>query len=288
MGKAQKRIFVAVIFGVVIVLGAYMIRTQRTPTNTEAVVETIERRYIKTIDGDQNGVPDWQDTLLEKDTLTIDNASTTYEKPTTLTGRFGISFFEKMVRSKMYGAFGDTQEELITKSVDRLKSEVVDELLTEKDIKLFDNTDSAVLKNYANTVAAILLGGNTGEENELLVLDDYMRYGDAEKLHTLGRIGDAYTQIIKNVLEVEVPRSYTKEHLDLLNAIGAVREDIRAMEKIETDALYTLLRTKRYEDDVLGMSNSIKNLFNTLYLRDAIRFEPDDAVLKLMVFPPTT
>ena len=71
---------------------------------------------------------------------------------------------------------------------------------------------------------------------------------------------------------------------NLANALNAIREDINGMQKVDEDALYTFVRVKRYQDDVLGLSNAITQLFNTLYFTDGVRFNSDDATLKLMQF----
>jgi hypothetical protein len=285
MKTPQQRILVAIIFGVLIVCGAYIAADAKPDTVEEQIAQLVERKYVKPEDSDKNGVPDWQDELLRGETINVESASSTYEKPTTLTGRFGLSFYENMVRSKMYGAFGDSPEELAANSFDQLQREAVDELLTEKDITIFESADPNILRSYGNQVATILTSDFAAGDSELYIIDEYLRYEDAAVLLELEPIARSYTTIVKNLLQTQVPAGYTKQHLDLLNTLNAVREDVRGMQKIETDPLYTLLRMKRYEDDVLGMQNAIKNLFNTLYLQDGIRWNADEPVRKLMVFP---
>ncbi len=285
MSKPQRRILVAIFFGVLLMVSAYFMGKQ-APTSSGSVTPiVVGREYIKPVDSDQNGVPDWQDNLLGTDAISLETSSTTYERPTTVTGRFGIAFFEDLVRSKMYGVFGKTKEELAADSAEKLRNEAIDELFTEKDITLFETSDPKVLKSYGNQVATILTSHPNNGDSEIYILQDYLRYDDPEKLKELEPIALAYTTIVKGLLETQVPSGYTKEHLDLLNALNAVREDIRGMQKVDEDALYALLRTKRYEDDVLGMSNALKNLFNALYLRDGIRWEEHEPVSTLMVFP---
>ena len=286
MSKPQRSILVATIFGVLLIVSAYIFGTYSTPSNDEATTQKVGREYVKPEDKDSNGVPDWQDNLLGDDSIDIaENASSTYKKPTSVTGRFGVSFFEDMLRSKMYGVFGKTNEELASTSADKLRREAMDELFSEEDIAVFDTTDSLVLKTYGNQVATILTSHPNKGESELYILQDYLRYENKETLTKLEPIALAYTTMVKDLLEMQVPNRYTKQHLDLLNALNAVREDIRGMQKIDEDAMYSLLRTKRYEDDVLGMANAVKNLFNTLYLTDGIRWEAGESVLRLMKFP---
>ena len=282
----QKRIGLAIVLGIVLVAGAYVEGSSKTSKQTGTLVaQQVERAYVQPEDANGNGVPDWQDSLLEKAVIEMPSASSTYQKPTTVTGTFGIKFFQDYIRSKMYGAFGASKEELVAKLTQSLKEQAVDELLTEKDITRFETTDTQILHSYANQVALVLTANPAQGDSELYILQDYMRYNDPQKLQGLEPIALAYTTTVKNLLETKVPIQYTKQHLDLLNAVNAVREDVRGFQKIQTDALYSLLRLKRYHDDVLGMSNAIKNLFNALYLEGGIRFRADEPVSKLMVFP---
>jgi hypothetical protein len=288
MSKPQRSILVATIFGVLLIVGAYIFGAYTSPQTEEVVSQKVGRGFVKPEDTDGNGVPDWQDNLLGDDAIVIEeSASSTYKEPTTVTGRFGVSFFEDMIRSKMYGVFGKSNEELAASSAEKLRRETVDELFGEEAIERFDTTDPLVLKAYGNQVATILTSHPNKGDSELFILQEYLRYEDPEKLKELEPIALAYTTMVKDLLEMQVPTKYAKQHLDLLNALNAVREDIRGMQKIEEDALYSLLRTKRYEDDVMGMGNAIKNLFNTLYLSDNIRWEEGESVLKLMTFPST-
>jgi outer membrane receptor for Fe3+-dicitrate len=139
---------------------------------------------------------------------------------------------------------------------------------------------------YGNQVATILTSHKTQGESEALILQDALRYNKPEKLEELKPIAEAYTQMVQDILETSVPSSYAQKHLDLANALNAVREDVNGMMKVNDDALYTFVRMKRYQDDVLGLSNAILNIFNTLYFTDNVRFNSGDATLKLMTFTP--
>lgn len=288
MEGSQKRIAVAFLVGSVIVAGSFLISRHSTAhdiSNTAAALTPVERVHITPADSDHNGLPDWQDSLIQSDPIELSSTSASYTAPTTVTGKFAVQFFEDYMRSQISGPFGQSQEELIQKSTEDLVSQAQDQFFTQKDIALFDATDSESLRAYGNQVANILLTQtHSSKDTELVILQDYMRYKKPERIHDLDPIESTYVTMVKEMLEIQVPSSYAKEHLDLTNALDAVREDIRSMQNVDTDALYTLLRVKRYHDDVLGLSNALKALFNTLYLQDNIRWSPDDPVLHLVTF----
>lgn len=286
---SQKRIAGAFLVGAIIVAGAFMIRGHGGAQNNKGVLiagASPERVYIETRDSNKDGVPDWQDALQkERPLLLATTSSYTYKQPTTVTGKFAVQFFEDYLLSKKNGVFGDTKEELLSKAMQKLAQQAIDELFSEKDITVFPDSDSKTLHDYGNKVASVILAHPNKGDSEGIILQDYIRYQKPERLLELEPIALAYTTIVKDLLVTPVPKTYIKEHLDLTNAVNAVKEDVRAMQKVETDPMYTLLRLKRYQDDAQGLSNALSNLFNALYLRDTVRWNDDEAVSNLIAFP---
>jgi hypothetical protein len=285
---AQKRIAVAFLVGATIVAGAFIIRSYKEVQSASGTLTTgksAERTYIQTQDSNNDGVPDWQDELIQGEPLILPTGSSTYKEPTTVTGKFAIRFFEDYILSKTNGAFGDTKEELIAKATQRLAEQAIDEIFSEKDITIFPDSDSKTLHDYGNRVASVILAHPNKGDSESIILQDYVRYQKPERLLELDPIALAYTTVVKDFLATPVPKTYIKEHLDLTNAVNAVREDVKAMQKVEEDPMYTLIRLKRYQDDVQGLSNALSNVFNTLYLRDTVRWDEGEAVTNLIEFP---
>lgn len=286
MVDSHKRIAGAFLIGSILVAGSFVVASGKKmdQKNSElAAIAAVERTHIEITDENLDGVPDWQEVLQKSDPIVLPQASSTYEAPTTVTGKFALTFFEDFLRSKNYGAFGDTQEELIAEATATLVKQAVDELFTKDDLIIIPKTDAATLKAYGNYVASIPLGQESGKDNEAIILQDAVRYNDPERLKDLEPIALSYVNMVKLMLETPVPVTYVNEHLDLLNAYNAVREDIKGMQKLNEDPMYTFLRLKRYQDDVLGLANAVTNLFNALYLED-IRWDENDPVSKLVGF----
>lgn len=287
MVDSQKRIAVAFLVGAILVSAAFFIRGNSVSGNYEddSTIVVAPRTHIEIEDDNSDGIPNWQDELAGSEFIEIPTASSTYVEPTTVTGKFAVSFFEKFLRTKAYGIFGGSKEELIANASQELVKESEDILFTKDDLTVFSSNNAQALITYSNHVANIILAHPTKSQNEALILQDSLKYDKPEKLQELKPIAQAYTDMVKAMLETPVPSSYVDEHLNLTNAMNAVREDINGMQKVNDDALYTLVRMKRYKDDVLGLSNTLTTLFNTLYLNDSIRWNQGDAVLELMTFP---
>lgn len=288
----QTRIAVALFFGFAVIAGAVFIRAQnhsRVIQGAVTIATSSVRTYIPIKDSDNDGVPDWQEALQNSDPIELpasSTASSSYQAPLTVTGRFAEQFFQDYMYARMYGNLNPTtQQQLVERETNALALQARDQLFSQKDINIFDASSTQVFHDYGNHVANIILAHPNGGENELTIFQRAMQTGDMATLDMLAPIQAAYASMVQDLLASPVPPSYAKEHLDLLNAINAVREDIRAMRTVESDPLYTLIRMKRYKDDVSGLSNALTNLFTSLYARDHVRWNAGEPVLQLITFP---
>lgn len=278
MADSRKRIAGAFLIGGALIVGSFVLSKNAADGSQEGsvVVATIERSHMNVDDTNNDGVPDWQESLLRAEPIIIQSTSTSetevYERPKTVTGKFALTFFESLLRSKIYGAFGDTPEEVIDESTEALAKEAQDVLFIEDDLSIIESTDANILRAYGNHIAQIALSQKSDTQNEAIILQDALRYNEPERLAELEPIATSYVSIVKQMLEAPVPKKYVRHHLNLLNAYNAIREDVRGMQKIYDDPLYTFIRVKRYPDDVLGMYNALSELFDALYLVDGIEF----------------
>jgi len=274
MSNAQKRIAGALLAGAALIAGALLLRSyQNTNTTVEqnaaVVVTAPQRTAIKTLDENGDGVPDWQESLLVTQALSL--ASTTdYTAPETLTGQFALDFFENIVRAENYGAFGDSPDELVIAASNRLAQSVIDKLYTIEDITVSENTSLDAITSYGETIAEITTRyPGASLESEVLILERALRDQNSEELDALDGKITVYQNIIQDTLALPVPNSYTTEHLNLINSYQAILNDIVAMRNAFTDPMLTLLRMKRYQDDANGLSFSFSNIFTKLQTEGA-------------------
>lgn len=281
MADSRKRIAGAFLIGGALVASAFFVSRSNSmhmqPGSLS--VATVERGFIPIEDTNQDGVPNWQEALQQTEPIMLEELSTsTYEAPKTFTGKFALNFFENYLRSKMYGVFGDTQEEVISESTQALINDTQDVLFVAEDLSLVPSNTPEVLQAYGNEIAKIVLSQHTGEDNEAIILQDSLRYENKERLDDLEPIAASYVTIVKKMLELPVPQEYAGEHLDLLNAYNAIREDVRGMQKVYEDPMYTFVRMKRYPDDVLGMYNALTSLFDVLSSKGGAKWQENEPV----------
>ena len=100
MVNSNFRIISALVVGIFLVVGAFVIskKADHSDTNGQlAVVQNqAERQYLSVDDKDNDGIPDWQNALLKTEEIVI--ASSTDWKPNTLTDKFSVAFFESIIQ----------------------------------------------------------------------------------------------------------------------------------------------------------------------------------------------
>ncbi|USN89149.1 MAG: hypothetical protein H6780_01885 [Candidatus Nomurabacteria bacterium] len=290
-GQINPKIVGATIIGFALIGGAYTLSSLNNPRTVSqpAAIGAVapERVAIAVNDEDQNGIEDWRDDFVTTEPIVLNNsASSTYEQPTTLTGQMSIHFLEDVIRSKNYGPFGKSEEEVVQYTVNSLAEQTNIELYDTPDIDIMNDWDQQDVRNYANTLAAILIENSTpGTENELTLMNDVVVNGNREKIAELEAIAVAYEGYITDTLKVPVPSFLVKEHLDFLNTLTAIHADIAAMSIALDDPVVALLRLKRYQEDVRGLGLAMQNMYASLEPYAPL-IKKDDPAALFVVFSP--
>lgn len=279
--KGFFQIGLAVVLGAVLLGGAFYYRTAHSTENAvtaeQVAVALVPRVYQDTKDSDNDGLKDWEEELIGLDPDVPDTVETTEtigntddeespeaeEIPDTVTAQFARDFFEDYIGANTFGGGNLTEEQqasLISSSVSSLTHEVADDFLTHADIQTTSEIGLPALREYGNTVGSIVLSNPGAEENELTILNRALANEDTEELQKLEVTLTAYENLVSQVRAIPAPAVLAKQHLDLLNALIAIRNDIDAMYHAFDDPLPALLRIKRYEDDTRGLYQAIDNM----------------------------
>ncbi len=292
----STRVLGAVIVGVALVAGTYVstnfgATTVRpaAPTTAEQQVAAPIRSAIAVTDEDGNGIEDWRDEFITTEPIRLNSASTSpgaYIPPTTLTGRFGISFIQDAIRSESLGI--GNRDEVINNAVDSLISETAVEIYDTPDILMTRDTSPTAIRDYANAVAGAILEYNqTDLDYELFILQDILNREDTERIEELREMAELYRLTRDAIVGIPVPQTMVKEHLDLINTLHAVHHDIKGMTLAFDDPAFALLRIQRYEDDVLGMLKALENMYVALEPY-ASEFSAADPAVFFVDFNPTS
>lgn len=266
----NPKILGSIIIGVAIVAGTYTVANfgesrMRAPA---AVIESQApaRVAIAVTDKDSNGIEDWRDQLVPTPAaVVITQASSTYELPTTLTGRMSIQLLENYLQSKNNGPFGNTNEELVSEAIETLSDGSKQDLYDTPDITILETWTDEDVKNYANTMAGAVISNNVKDVDlEVNILYDALVRGNTERLDELKIISDIYKRTLEDSIAVPVPAHFAKYHLDLINSYNALQQDIEVFSQATNDPALALVRFKRYQDDALALRLSLQNMYLAL------------------------
>lgn len=290
-GNMNPKVIGAGLIGFALVAGAYVItnfgepRTQTQTANTRAAIPA-PRVAIDVKDSDNNGIEDWRDEFVTTAPVILDQSTSTYEAPDTLTGEMGINFFESIIRARGYGPFGRTDEEVIDDTVDILTIETAHELYDTPDITILQEWGDQDILDYANAVAETINQNNvSGLESELVILQNLLTSEDPNRLTELKTLSEVYRRNRDDTLNISVPRFLVKEHLDLINTYHAIHKDIEGMTMALDDPAFALLRIKRYQDDATGLGYALQNMYLALEPYASLVTADDPAVL-FVIFSP--
>ncbi|MBP6881072.1 MAG: hypothetical protein KBC35_00385 [Candidatus Pacebacteria bacterium] len=291
-GQINPKIVGATIIGFALVAGAFTISSMREdktlPQPAAVAASAPQRVAIAVTDSDNNGIEDWRDDFVTTEPLILSEASSSeYILPDTLTGKMSISFLEDIIRSRNYGPFGSTQEEIIQNTVDNLARETEITLYDTPDVTIMTEWDDQDIVNYANTVAAIIYNNNAPElAGELEILHSILSTGDHSRINELEALATVYQNYRDDTLKVPVPEFLVKQHLDLINTYHAIHEDIKAMALVTKDPAASLLRLKRYQDDATGLGYALQNMYLGLEPYAHLITSAEDPATLFVLFSP--
>jgi hypothetical protein len=282
---SNNRVLGAFVVGLAIVAGAYTLSNFGNSPSAPTVAQpaTVSAAPLRTpitvADTNNDGVEDWRETFVDKNKIVIEEDTSNYEEPTTVTEQFGLSFFQDIVRMKGYQGIGRTEEQILADNIKDLSNYAKDRLLDTRDINIGIDTSAQAVRNYANQHAEIvLLYGKTSGRSEIAVLDELLKTKSPESEEELGVIANAYKNMAEEVLKIEVPPQLVKDHLDLINIYYALHFDILAMQNAIKDPIVGMTRLKRYQDDVNGLIYASENLYKSLIPYASV-FERNDSAL---------
>jgi hypothetical protein len=268
-GEDNQKIVGACVIGLALVGGAYTIANFGKRIEQPAIAvysNAMPRTAVKTDDKDNNGIEDWRDVFTPEKVVILDRAaSSTYSVPTTTTDLLGINLLQSLVSARAAGPFGKTKDQIVNDTANDLARLANDTILDVRDVSIIQNWNEVDVKNYANTMAGIVLNIDVKpKNNEAEILNDIVTRGNSARMGELKEIAVGYKTILDNSKTVPVPAPFVKPHLDLINSYNALAKDIAAMTLVDSDPAVTLVRLRRYSDDAMGLKLSMEEMNSSL------------------------
>jgi len=290
----NPRVFGSFLIGVALVGGAYIISNFGRPVSTHSnATATIakgvpERMYIPVVDADGNGIEDWREEFVLRESILLPTVleDIVYEEPTTLTGQISQQFFESVLRTRMSGGIGPTEKDVVVRTADTVaRLAVSDGLYNTPNITVIQTSNEAI-RRYANAMGRSISDNDIKDyENEITIMQRAMQNEDQDEIKRLVPHASMYKTLRDEALATPVPKILMKEHLDLINTYHALYKNLSDMQLAFEDPMISLMRVKRYQDDATGLGNAMLNMYNAL-VPHASLFTADDPAVVFVAFSP--
>lgn len=260
----------AVAIGVFLIGTAVFVSAQKVEnTNSAAIVVATEpRAYQETKDTDQDGVPDWEESVSGTNPTIKDTSTTTQKKReeeaalNTVTDRFAKQFFSEYL-SKNSGDTPMTPEEkqaFLEKAIQKAYTSQPIQSFTEKDIVRDTSTATDTLRAYGNAVADALQRYPVQNENEALIFKRAIESESEVEIGKLDPIILSYKNTIRDIRLIPVPTTMTSSHLALLNSLNNLQNTLTAMREALEDPLPALTQFQQYVPVVESLQDSLLGL----------------------------
>lgn len=290
--ESKQKILGAFVVGFALVAGAYTLATIDGPKYTQPAAvsqpKAPPRSAITVVDSDNNGIEDWRESFVTTEPVIISEtvSAASYQEPDTVTGQTGVQFLQSVLESRIYTQNPDADKQIIDSTITQLENKTSGILYDTNDINIIADWTDADIRNYANVMGSSLTDNSVVDvENELLVLQDILVRGKKERIAELTKISNYYKTITAEALNTPVPAIFAKEHLDLINTYYALSLDVDAMGQSLEDPIIALMRMRKYEDDALGLSLALQNMYASLLPYSDLFSDTDPAVVFALFAP---
>lgn len=174
------------------------------------------------------------------------------EENMTETEKFSIEFFANYMTAYEQGKQLDQNEyeKLLEAYLEKATTISNIRFYGASDFKIINQENTAVIKDYGNKIAEILMKkpGDTALESELLIIDRYNKSQDPSELEKLDPLIKKYTTLEDSLKNLSVPKTAIMLHIELINAISATKDGIEAMRIVSEDPLKAVVGINSYTE----------------------------------------
>jgi len=250
--------------------------------------ETVEILVNKDTDGD--GILDWEEGLwgtdpMKKETtpgtsdsVAIDklkaeqgknnqiNKESQTPENLTKTDQFSRELFATIVTLNQNGQIDQTTiDQLSSSLVEQIQNSVPRKIYAISDIKIIDNDTKEAIQKYSDTLNSIYTKYYTNKKSVMNILQQFITDEEnTEILKELDPIINQTNKIISESLKIQVPRSLSLLHLDLINNSQKLLENISDLRLFDSDIIVAISAIGQYEKNASALATSASRLIETI------------------------
>lgn len=213
---------------------------------------------------DSDGTPDWQAALSDPDRQDTGAETANEEESLTTTEKFSRELFATVAALNQAGVTDPAaMEELGVQLAAKISQAPVRKIFTQKNITV-NNTISDEM--YGDTMDALFAQNPVkGDVTEIL---NRFTLGDGEVdvsvLPELDPILSQTQKIISGMQKISVPQKFVAIHLNLLNSLERVYENVSDIRLFESDILLSTGAVMNYDQNATLLSTAVNNFVTTV------------------------
>lgn len=297
MFNTHQRLIAVSIICMASILGAIVYKSSEKqksdiliPTNGENILLDEPREEITLDDGDNDGLKDWQETLIGTDprkydtdgdntpdgeetkqnrdplkkgpndklqdhsVLVAQNNDFQIKTKSNLTAQLAQDFLGQYLTKKSAGEEIDNTNiaEITESSLQNVVIDINPKKYSVKDIKITSDISKARKDRYARELQdAVIKKESYQNKNELTIIEDSLKTQKESAISPLDTIIADYDKTIANTLKIEVPTDAVPIHMVYLNNISSIKNDLTLIRDIVKDPVKGYGAFTQYKRDAL-------------------------------------
>lgn len=277
-----------------------------SPAQGDADAVMAVANKVSSLDADSDGLKDWEESLWKSDpkdkdtdgdgtedgeevrqsrnpvvkgpndsmgSTTASLSATTTDEELTKTDAFAREFFTRYFDLKKNGSEIDQalEQSLVREMLQSTSLGIDAKRYSVKDVKTVAETPESI-RAYGNALGAALTRNTPkGAKPEYEIFAKAMSDDDEEALRALDPIIQGYSKLLGEYSRMSVPSGAAIAHMNLLNVVSSILEDVRAMRAVFEDPVRTYAGIADYQNTVVALVNAIREV-NAYFAASRITF----------------
>lgn len=298
----HKRI-ISIILAVAFLVALFLIKNTSVFTKSISLAENKQKNGLDTMtleelvqkDTDGDGIPDWQEGLYgldpakkettpgipdstainklksgqeEGEGVADGGASSVGTENLTETEKFSRELFSTIAATSQNGTIDPATIDALGASLaEKIKNPVVRKVFLLSDIKIIEGDSLKAFTNYVSASEVIHKKNPEMKYTVLDVLQEFMVDEDNVNISALEKLDPLILQtnkIIDAMTKMDTPRSIAPLHLNIINSLEELSENISDIKLFDTDVIVSLGAISKYSENTIALLSNVKNLQNAM------------------------
>lgn len=260
------------------------LRGSDNASNTIILQDLINR------DTDGDGVLDWEESLwgtdptkkdtdddgildgveiarLKSESVASKESNSTEEENLTKTDEFSRELFSTIATLNQAGEIDQaTIDKLGSSLAEQIQNATPRKVFMSSDIKIINSNTNTDFLNYNSSLNQIY-ARYPMKTGAVAILQEFVNGDESTSSDTLSKLSPIIEQtgkIINELLKTSVPSELTQLHLDFINGLERVMENLSDLQLFDNDPIVAMGAISKYEENVATLDSAIEKLVNII------------------------